>query len=72
MYDYLKKIFSMKTVIITGGNNGIGLGIAELFYENDYYVIVGGRKDYGLQNRFSKNFSFKSLDLQYESSQRTY
>ena len=58
----------MKTVIITGGNNGIGLGIAELFYENDYYVIVGGRKDYGLQNRFSKNFSFKSLDLQYESS----
>ena len=58
----------MKTVIVTGGNSGIGLGISKFFYENNYFVIVGGRKDYGLEKKFSKNFIFKSLDLRDEKS----
>ena len=58
----------MKTVVITGGNSGIGLGIAELFHKNNFFVIVAGRKDYGLEKNFSKNFIFKSLDLREEKS----
>ena len=58
----------MKTVIITGGNSGIGLGISKFFHENNYFVIVGGRKDYGLEKIFSENFIFQSLDLRDEKS----
>ena len=47
----------MRTVIITGGNSGIGLEIAKKFHQNNYFVIVGGRKDYGLEKIFSENFS---------------
>ena len=58
----------MKTVIVTGGNSGIGLGITKFFHENNYFVIVGGRKDYDLEKKFPKNFIFQSLDLRHEKS----
>ena len=55
MHDYLNlNLIIMKTVIVTGGNSGIGLGISKFFHENNYFVIVGGRKDYGLEKNFSK------------------
>jgi uncharacterized oxidoreductase len=35
--------FSNKTVLVTGGTSGIGLGIAEAFYQSKSKVIVCGR-----------------------------
>ncbi len=46
-----------KTVIITGGNRGIGLGITKVFLNNDYNVFVGSRT----------GFSSRSLDTNIKS-----
>jgi len=43
MYDNLDFMKNKKTVVITGGNRGIGLGITKVFLENNYLVIVGSR-----------------------------
>lgn len=37
--------FSEKTVLITGGGTGLGLGIAKEFYELDAHVILAGRRE---------------------------
>ena len=34
-----------KTVIITGGNKGIGLCISKVFADDGYAVFVGARED---------------------------
>ena len=43
MYDNLEYMRNKKTVVITGGNRGIGLGITKVFLKNNYIVIVGSR-----------------------------
>ena len=43
MHDNLDFMKNKKTVVITGGNRGIGLGITKVFLENNYLVIVGSR-----------------------------
>ena len=43
MYDNLDYMRNRKTVLITGGNRGIGLGITKVFLKNNYTVIVGSR-----------------------------
>ncbi len=43
MYDNLDYMRNRKTVLITGGNRGIGLGITKVFLKNNYIVIVGSR-----------------------------
>lgn len=55
-----------KTVIITGGNRGIGLGITESFVNAGYKVIVGARKDTGSQEKFGESVKFISCDVQKE------
>ena len=57
MYDYLEFELKDTRAAITGGNIGIGLGIAKKFHQNNYFVI--GRNDYGLE-KLSENFVFKS------------
>ena len=34
-----------KTVIITGGNKGIGLAISKVFADHGYSVFVGAREE---------------------------
>ena len=48
MYDNLN---SKKSIIITGGNKGIGLEITKNFLEKNYIVIVGGRSHLKLKNK---------------------
>ena len=53
----------MKTVIITGGNKGIGFDIVRSFLNANYNIIVGARSDNGFQDRLSKKIIFKSIDV---------
>lgn len=55
-----------KTVIITGGNRGIGLSITESFVNDGYSVIVGARHEAGLGDRFGARVSFVPADVRNE------
>jgi len=58
-----------KTVIITGGNKGIGLGITESFVNAGYSVVVGARKASDL-SKFGDKVKFVSMDVQKEEDHR--
>lgn len=58
----------MKSVVITGGNRGIGLGITESFVEAGYFVVVGARRDTGLAARFGDKVQFVDADVRVESA----
>ena len=47
-----------KTVIITGGNKGIGLDISRVFAEADYEVFVGARENTKRLVELGKNVHF--------------
>lgn len=59
-----------KTVVITGGNRGIGLSITEAFINAGYFVIVGSRQEMGLGSRFGGQVSFVPSDVRDESAHR--
>ena len=52
-----------KTVIITGGNRGIGLDITTSFVEAGYKVYVTGRNEYDLKSKFGNGISFFKMDV---------
>jgi len=49
---------TQKTVVITGGNRGIGLNITEKFIDAGYFVVVGARQELGLTKRYGNNIAF--------------
>jgi 3-oxoacyl-[acyl-carrier protein] reductase/meso-butanediol dehydrogenase/(S,S)-butanediol dehydrogenase/diacetyl reductase len=55
-----------KSVVITGGNRGIGLGITEAFVNADYFVVVGARQDSGLKKKFGDRVAFVATDVREE------
>lgn len=57
---------SQKTVVITGGNRGIGLNITEAFISAGYYVVVGARQDLDLKSKFGSDLNFIKTDVQNE------
>ena len=59
-----------KTVVITGGNKGIGFGITEAFVNAGYRVVVGARQDVGLPARFGKRVTFVACDVRNEADHR--
>ncbi len=59
-----------KTVIITGGNRGIGLSITEAFVDAGCAVVVGARTDTGLESRFQGNVRFAAMDVRNEQDHR--
>jgi NAD(P)-dependent dehydrogenase (short-subunit alcohol dehydrogenase family) len=61
---------SKKTVVITGGNRGIGLSITEAFLNAGYAVFVGARKEAGLAKRFGKKVVFVPTDVRLEAAHR--
>ena len=58
---------SEKTVIITGGNRGIGLDITKSFVEAGYHAIVGGRIPYKLMDVFRDKITFVKMDVKKEA-----
>lgn len=52
-----------KSVVVTGGNSGIGLKITEAFINAGYFVVVGARRDLNLSEKFGNNVSFISADV---------
>ncbi len=59
----------MKTVIITGGNKGIGFEIVKSFIDANYNVIVGARSDNGFQNELAKSIVFEKMDVKNQKDQ---
>lgn len=59
-----------KSVVITGGNRGIGLDITEAYIKAGYFVVVGARQDLGLGKRFGDKVKFVSIDVRDESAHR--
>lgn len=56
-----------KTVIVTGGNRGIGEYISRAFFSNGYYVLIGARTDTGLSKRLGSKVRFQKTDVRKES-----
>jgi NAD(P)-dependent dehydrogenase (short-subunit alcohol dehydrogenase family) len=54
---------SKKTVVITGGNRGIGLSITTAFVDAGYAVFVGARQENGLASRFEDKVVFVPTDV---------
>lgn len=61
---------AQKTVVITGGNRGIGLSITDAFINAGYFVVVGARSDAGLRDRFGSRVAFLSIDVRSEAAHR--
>lgn len=53
----------MKTVIITGGNRGIGLEITRTFVEKGYKVYVAARNQYDIKSLFGRDIEFFPIDV---------
>jgi 3-hydroxybutyrate dehydrogenase len=54
----------MKTIIITGGTSGIGLNIANFFYDKNYNVAIAGISNQSALGKLKKKFDTdKSLIL---------
>ncbi|MFA4905553.1 MAG: SDR family oxidoreductase [Candidatus Margulisiibacteriota bacterium] len=56
-----------KTVIITGGNRGIGLSITNSFLAQGDNVLIGARKAVKSYSKFAKPVRFKRTDVREES-----
>jgi len=54
---------SKKTVVITGGNRGIGLSITQAFVDAGYAVFVGARQEAGLASLFGDKVVFVPTDV---------
>ncbi len=59
---------AQKTVVITGGNRGIGINITEAFIEAGYFVIVGARQELNLSEKYGENVEFIPTDVRDEKS----
>ena len=55
-----------KTIVITGGNRGIGLSLTEAFVDAGYLVIVGARQEAGLSSRFGAKVTFIPTNVRNE------
>ncbi len=53
----------VKTVLITGGNRGIGLDITRCFVNEGYKVYVAGRQPYDLYKEFADKVVFIATDV---------
>ena len=59
---------NQKSVVITGGNRGIGLSLTARFVSAGYSVVVGARQEAGLGKRFNGQVIFVPMDVRDESA----
>ena len=57
---------NQKTVIITGGNRGIGLSLTESFVDANYTVVVGARSQFELKSQWRDQVIFVPMDVRFE------
>ena len=57
---------SLKSVVITGGNRGIGRAITKAFVDAGYYVVVGARNEMDLKLKFGDQIVFVKVDVRVE------
>ncbi len=55
-----------KTVIITGGNRGIGENISRAFYDASYHVVIGAQTDTHLAQKLGDRARFIKIDVRKE------
>jgi len=55
--------YKKRTVIVTGGNRGIGEFITRAFFNNGDYVLIGARTDTGLAKKLGSRVHFKKTDV---------
>lgn len=55
-----------RTVIITGGNKGIGLDISKVFADNGYSVFVGARENTKELQSLKGDITFVKTDVRFE------
>ena len=55
--------FSGKNVLVTGGSDGIGLGIAQVFHEHGANVLITGTKTADAYDNDFSNFTFYQLNV---------
>jgi 3-oxoacyl-[acyl-carrier protein] reductase/meso-butanediol dehydrogenase/(S,S)-butanediol dehydrogenase/diacetyl reductase len=65
---FLDKNMIKKTVVITGGNRGIGLSITKAFIDDGYAVFVGARQNGELAKYFGDEVTFVPTDVRYEDA----
>ena len=51
------------TVIITGGNRGIGRALTECFLDEGYSVVVGARSPRGIEDLAPGRVRFVEIDV---------
>jgi NAD(P)-dependent dehydrogenase (short-subunit alcohol dehydrogenase family) len=66
----MKKTNKRRTVIITGGNRGIGAYITRAFFNNGNYVLIGARRDTGLAKKLGTRVRFQKADVRQQSEHR--
>jgi NAD(P)-dependent dehydrogenase (short-subunit alcohol dehydrogenase family) len=59
-----------RTVIISGGNRGIGEAITKAFWKEGYHVLMGARTDTKLTAQLGKEVRFQRTDVCLESDHR--
>jgi 3-oxoacyl-[acyl-carrier protein] reductase/meso-butanediol dehydrogenase/(S,S)-butanediol dehydrogenase/diacetyl reductase len=52
-----------KTVVVTGGDKGVGASISRAFYNEGYSVVIGSRHDKGLAKEFKGRGKFQATDV---------
>ena len=57
-----------KTVVITGGNKGIGLEITKVFAINGYSVFVGAREESNELQELDGHITFVKTDVKNETA----
>ena len=60
----------MKTLVITGGTQGIGADIARVFLEAGYHVLIGARHRSGLAEIKHEHLKFQKIDVREESGHK--
>lgn len=59
---------TQQTIVITGGNRGIGIGITQACVDAGYHVVVGARAEAGLGQRFGDRVTFVVADVREEAA----
>ncbi len=60
-----------RTVVITGGNRGIGGAITQAFWEEGYRVLIGAGTNTKLAGQLGERARFQKMDVRLESNHRT-